>query len=61
MYNPAVYSVADIIDTYTYRVGLVQGKFAIATALGLFTGIIGFVLIVGSNQFIKRRGHATLW
>ncbi len=61
MYNPAVYSVADIIDTYTYRVGLVQGKFSIATALGLFKGIIGFILIVGSNQFIKRRGHSTLW
>ena len=61
MYNPAVYSVSDIIDTYTYRVGLVQGKFSIATALGLFKGVIGFILIVGSNQFIKRRGHPTLW
>ncbi|MAS37703.1 MAG: protein lplB [Anaerolineaceae bacterium] len=61
MYNPAVYSVADIIDTYTYRIGLVEGKFAIATALGLFKGIIGFILIVASNQFVKRLGHSTLW
>lgn len=61
MYNPAVYSVADIIDTYTYRIGLVEGKFSIATALGLFKGIIGFILIVASNQFIKRLGHPTLW
>ncbi|MBZ0301394.1 MAG: ABC transporter permease subunit [Anaerolineae bacterium] len=61
MYNPAVYSVADIIDTYTYRIGLVEGKFSVATALGLFKGIIGFILIVSSNQFIKRSGQATLW
>jgi putative aldouronate transport system permease protein len=61
MYNPAVYSVADIIDTYTYRIGLVEGKFAIATALGLFKGIIGFVLIVTSNQIIKRLGRQALW
>ena len=61
MYNPAVYSVADIIDTYTYRIGLVQGRFSVATALGLFKGVIGFVLIVASNQFIKRLGRPTLW
>jgi putative aldouronate transport system permease protein len=61
MYNPAVYSVADIIDTYTYRIGLVQGQFAMATALGLFKGIIGFVLIVAANQFVKRMGRQTLW
>ena len=61
MYNPAVYSVADIIDTYTYRIGLVQGQFSIATALGLFKGIIGFILIVGANQVVKRLGQPTLW
>lgn len=61
MYNPAVYSVADIIDTYTYRIGLVEGRFSIATAFGLFKGIIGFVLIVTSNQIIKRLGRPTLW
>ena len=61
MYNPAVYSVADIIDTYTYRIGLVQGKFSIATALGLFKGVIGFVLIVSANQIVKRLGQPTLW
>jgi putative aldouronate transport system permease protein len=61
MYNPAVYSVADIIDTYTYRIGLVEGRFSIATALGLFKGVIGFILIVTSNQIIKRLGRPTLW
>ncbi len=61
MYNPAVYSVADIIDTYTYRIGLVQGQFSMATALGLFKGVIGLVLIVGANQIVKRFGHSTLW
>ncbi len=61
MYNPAVYSVADIIDTYTYRIGLVEGRFSIATAFGLFKGVIGFILIVTSNQIIKRLGRPTLW
>jgi putative aldouronate transport system permease protein len=61
MYNPAVYSVADIIDTYTYRTGLVDGRFSIATALGLLKGVIGLVLIVGTNQVVKRLGYNTIW
>jgi putative aldouronate transport system permease protein len=61
MYNPSVYSVADIIDTYIYRIGLIDGRFSLATALGLFKGVIGFILIVGANQFIKRMGQPTLW
>jgi putative aldouronate transport system permease protein len=61
MYNPSVYDVADIIDTYVYRIGIVQGEYDLATAIGLFKGVIGFVLIVTANRLIKRSGEPTLW
>jgi putative aldouronate transport system permease protein len=61
MENPSVYSVVDIIDTYIYRIGLVDGEFSRATALGLFKGVFGFILIVSSNQIIKRMGRPTIW
>ena len=35
-YNPAVYDVADIIQTYVYRLGMGQMDFPLSTALGLF-------------------------
>ncbi|WP_031409220.1 ABC transporter permease [Geobacillus vulcani] len=46
LYNPLVYKTGDIIDTYVYRVGLLNGDFSYATAVGLFKSIISFILVV---------------
>ncbi|WJH33965.1 ABC transporter permease subunit [Paenibacillus sp. CC-CFT747] len=50
MYNPVVYQSADIIDTYVYRVGLVQAQYGFAAAVGLLKSAIGFILIVISYR-----------
>jgi putative aldouronate transport system permease protein len=50
LYNPLVYESGDIIDTYVYRVGLVQAQYGFATAVGLLKSAIGFVLIVLSYR-----------
>lgn len=57
MYNPHVYSVGDILDTWVYRTGLEQLNFSLASAVGLFKSAIGFVLVVGTNQLAKRWGE----
>jgi putative aldouronate transport system permease protein len=54
LYSPAVYNVADIIDTWVYRQGLLDGRFGLATAAGLFKGVIGMLLILSSNYFSKK-------
>ncbi len=54
LYSVPVYSVADIIDTWVYRSGLLEFKFSLATAVGIFKGIIGLVLITVSNKLVKR-------
>jgi len=46
LYNALVMDKGDIIDTFVYRVGIVDGKFGFSTAVGLFKSIVGFVLIV---------------
>lgn len=61
MYNPSVYAVAEIVDTYVYQIGLVSGRFSLATAVGLFKGIIGMVLILSSNHILKRLDMPTIW
>jgi len=61
MMNDAVISVADIIDTYTYRVGLIQTNFSYATAVGLFQGVIGIFLIFMANKLAKKYDAAGLW
>ncbi|MFC6549410.1 ABC transporter permease [Cohnella cellulosilytica] len=46
LYNPLVYDKGDIIDTYVYRMALLNGQFSFATAVGLFKSVISFILIV---------------
>lgn len=54
MSNDAVVSVADIIDTYVYRVGLTQRKFSLATAAGLFQSAIGLIMVLITNHIAKK-------
>ncbi len=54
LYNPVVYETADIIDTYVYRIGMVERQYSIGTAVGLFKSVIGFILIMGSNKAAKK-------
>ena len=60
-YNPAVYEVADIIQTYVYRLGMGQMDFPLSTALGLFNSVVAFVLIVSANMISKKLIHRSIW
>lgn len=51
LYNPLVYSTGDIIDTWMYRIGLVNLQFSLATTAGLFKSVISFVMITLSYLF----------
>jgi len=52
--NPMVNSVADIIDTFVYRIGMQNQQFSLATAAGLFQSVIGLVLVVITNAIAKK-------
>lgn len=54
LYNPIVYETGDIIDTYVYRIGMVERQYSIGTAVGLFKSIISFLLIMGANKGAKK-------
>jgi len=61
LYNPAVYSVSDVIQTYTYRVGLLDSDYGYSTAVGLFRSLICMFLVLGANYVSKRvRGRGIL-
>ena len=53
LYSPAVYSVGDIIDTWVYR-GTINGQFSLATAAGIFKGVIGMTLLFVSNWLSRK-------
>jgi len=60
-YNVAVYSTADILETYTYRLGLQQGKYSFATAVGLFQAFVAVLLVISANFLVRRWGEEGLF
>ncbi len=61
LYNPMVYSVGDVIETFSYRQGILGGRFSYTTAVGLFGSTIGFTLVLGSNWILKKLTGYGLW
>ncbi len=61
LYSPQVYSVADIIDTWVYRQGLLEFKFGLATAVGLFKGVFGMILVLFANWISKKATDSALF
>ena len=61
LYSIPVYSVADIIDTWVYRQGLLEFQFGLATAVGIFKGIIGLLLVVTSNWMVRKVSDSSLF
>ena len=54
LYNPIVYETGDIIDTYVYRIGMVERQYSIGTAVGLLKSVISFVLILSANKLAQK-------
>ncbi|GGR75028.1 protein lplB [Deinococcus seoulensis] len=54
LYSLPVYSVADVIDTWVYRQGIQNFQFSLATAVGLFKGLIGLLMILTANRVARR-------
>jgi putative aldouronate transport system permease protein len=54
LYSPQVYESGDILDTFVYRIGLLDAQYGVATAVGFFKSIVSFILI-GSAYFFAYR------
>ena len=54
MYTPNNADVSDIIATLVYRTGLANQNYSYATAIGLFTGVIGVLLVGSANALSKK-------
>ncbi|MFD0958090.1 ABC transporter permease [Paenibacillus chungangensis] len=61
LYNPATYETADILSTFVYRVGLMQGNFSYAAAIDVFTGVISMIFILSTNYLSRKLSQTSLW
>ena len=59
--NPLNMSSSDVISTYTYRMGLVDMNYSMATAVGLFQSVISLVFMITVNKIAKVLSDISLW
>ncbi len=53
--------VSEVFETYTYRLGLLGGRYSFATTVGLFTSIIGIIFLLVSNKIANKMGEEGIW
>ncbi|WP_426454990.1 ABC transporter permease [Paenibacillus sp. S-38] len=51
LYSPQVYESGDILDTFVYRIGLLDAQYGVATAVGFFKSVVSLILISTSYFF----------
>lgn len=54
LYSPVVYQSGDIIDTFVYRIGLIDAQYGVATAVGMMKSVVSLVLISVSYYLAYR-------
>lgn len=59
LFTPSNSITSDIIDTFVFRMGLENSNYSYATAVGMFGGLIGLILVSAGN-YISRKisGHS---
>ena len=55
--NPLNLSVSEVFETWTYRLGLISGRFSFATTVGLFTSVVSLFFLLGANFLAKKMGE----
>ncbi|WP_090980667.1 sugar ABC transporter permease [Paenibacillus sp. CF384] len=58
--SPTLAEVANVVDTYVYRVGFKNSRYSYATAVGLLKSVINLGLLIAANAIARRKG-SSLW
>lgn len=59
--NPSILEAADVISTYTYRIGIQGSQFSLSSAIGLSNSVANFVMLLLVNTISRRLGETSLW
>ena len=59
--NGSNLAVSEVFETYTYKMGLVNGRYSFATSVSLFSSVVGFVLLSIGNRCAKLMGEEGLF
>ena len=52
---------SDVIQTFVYRSGLLEGQYSFSAAVGLFNSVINLILLVSVNYIARKTTQNSLW
>ena len=61
LYNPLVYETSDIIDTWVFRNGIEEFRFALSTAASVFKSFIGLAFLLSADRLARRFSGQGIW
>ncbi|MGI6316809.1 MAG: ABC transporter permease [Christensenellales bacterium] len=61
LYSPANYEFSDVINTYVYRLGIVNNDYGVSTAVGLFNSVIGTIMLLITNKIAKKLSGTSMF
>ena len=61
LYNPLTYEKSDVISTYMYRYGLLNGKYSMGAAVGVFNSLLSVLILTTVNGVFRRTSENSLW
>ena len=61
LYNPLTYDTADVIASYVYHRGLQEASYSFATAVGLISSVVNFLLLWITNKISKKYSEISIF
>ncbi|WP_419872433.1 ABC transporter permease [Candidatus Pristimantibacillus sp. PTI5] len=61
MQTAPTYETSDVISTFVYRSGILEGNYTYSTAIGLINGVINFSLLLLANHISRKVNSTSLW
>lgn len=61
MQNSLNSETSDIIQTFVYETGILEGQYSFAAAVGLFDSVINIILLITFNQIARKTSDNSLW
>ena len=55
--NPSNLHISEVFETYTFRLGIINGRFSFAATVGMFSSVVGFTLLLLANAGAKLIGE----
>lgn len=61
MQNSLNLPATEVISTYTYKIGIINGQYSYSTAIGLFNTLVNFVFLITANAIAKRAANTSIF